>query len=68
MDFPPAVVVLVPPCACVCAMLSPWGCQQVVSTSVVSLGLCETELVVLSVPFCFYIIGLECVRSSVWFH
>ena len=63
MDFPPAVVVLVPPRACVCAMLSPWGCQQVVSTSVVSLELCETELVILNV-----LMGFECVRSSVWFH
>lgn len=68
MDFPPAVLVLVPPRACVCAMLSPWGCQQVLSISVVSLGLCETELVVLSVLFCFDIIDLACVRSSVRFH
>ena len=62
------MVVLVPQGACVCAKLGPWGCQQAVSVSVVSLGHYKRELVVLSVSFCFYLMGLECVRSSVWFH
>ena len=39
------------------------GCQQAVSTSVVSLILCETGLVFLMLPFlflsCFYLMNLD---------
>lgn len=64
-------VIQVPWGVCVMLMLSWKGFLQVVSTSVVSLVLCETGLVFLMLSFlflsCFYLMNLDPLRYRIWF-
>lgn len=59
-------VIRVPQGVCVMLMLSWRGCQQAVSTSVVSLILCETGLVFLMLSFlflsCVYLMNLDSLK------